>query len=290
MKVLKFGGTVLKNSSNIKNVGKIIHQQLKNDEKNIIVISAFFGITNKLLELATIASNKKDFSSKFTKIKEFHLKIVKQLSICDNTKKQVLSLFKDLNSVLKKIQKSHKLSLELQDVVLSFGERLSSLIVFHYLLKTEKVVQIFPDEIIKTNSDFGCASVNLSKSYKLIKNCIKNKKENIIVCAGFFASNDNGNITTLGRNAGDYTAAIVASAINADVLEIWKDTCLYTADPKIVKNAKIIKNIKYDEMYKLSLSGNKVLHPLTVKLCALKKIPIAIKDCNNPLNAGTLIS
>ena len=79
MKVLKFGGTVLKNSSNIKNVGKIIHQQLKNDEKNIVVISAFFGITNKLLELATIASNKKDFSSKFTKIKEFHLKIVKQL-------------------------------------------------------------------------------------------------------------------------------------------------------------------------------------------------------------------
>lgn len=289
MKVLKFGGTVLRNSNNVKNVGKIIHQQARNSKKNVVVISAFFGITNKLLELVDIASKKKDFLLKLTKIKEFHLKIVKQLNICDIAEKQVLALFDDLKKALVNIKKTG-LTGELQDEVLSFGERLSSLIVFHYLLKTGKVVQIFPNEVIKTNDDFGNAVVDLKKSCALIKNCLKDKSENIIVCAGFFGSNNDDKITTLGRNAGDYTAAILASAMNSDVLEIWKDTCLCTDDPKIVKNAKVVKSIKYDEMYKLSLNGNKVLHPLTIKLCLLNKITILIKDFNHPNDKGTLIA
>ena len=293
MKVLKFGGTTLKNIDDIKNVANIICSSLKHNNRIIVVISAFFGITDKLLELYKITKKNKNYSYKLIEIKEFHLKIAQQLSLNDNAMTQIHSLLKDLEcSLLKISKKTNKTSNKLQDTILSFGERLSSLIISSYLTtKRKDVIQIFPNKFIKTDNSFGCANVDIKKSTNLIRTYIKNTRSKIIICAGFFGSNNMGQITTLGRNGSDYSASLIASMTNADVLEIWKDSNgLYTADPKIVKDAKFIKQLTYQEMQELSSCGNKVLHVNAIAPCISKNIPIILKNCYNPSHKGTIIS
>lgn len=293
MKVLKFGGTTLKNINDVKNIENIICSSLEHNNRIIAVMSAFFGITDKLLELYKIAKKSKNYLHKLLELKEFHLKIAQQLSLNKSAMAQIYSLLKDLERNLLKISKAtDKISNKSQDTILSFGERLSSLIISSYLAtKRKDVIQIFPNKFIKTDSNFGCANVDIKKSTNLIRACIKNTHSKIIICAGFFGSNNIGQITTLGRNGSDYSASLIASMTNADVLEIWKDSNgLYTADPKIVRDAKFIKQITYQEMQELSSCGNKVLHVNAIAPCISKNIPIILKNCYNPLCKGTTIS
>lgn len=293
IKVLKFGGTTLKNIDDIKNIANIICSSSKRDNRIIAVVSAFFGITDKLLKLYKIKKNSKNYQYKLLELKEFHLKIAQQLSLNKSAMMQINSLLKDLeNNLSKKSKATNKTSNKSQDTILSFGERLSSLIISSYLVtKRKDVTQIFPNKFIKTDSRFGCANVDVKKSTKLIHACIKNTRSKIIICAGFFGSNNIGQITTLGRNSSDYSASLIASMTDANVLEIWKDSNgLYTADPKIVKDAKFIKQLTYKEMQELSSCGNKVLHVNAIAPCISKNIPIILKNCCNPSHKGTIIS
>ena len=290
MKVLKFGGSVLKNADDIRNIANILKTSIKGENQIIVVVSAFFGITNKLIELLNATVNNKGYKTTLEALKEFHFTIIHELGLNEAEASHIYDLLEELNHDVEDIANTGFIANEMYDTIISFGERLSSSIVFSYLSKNEDVAQIFPNEIIKTDDNFGCAHVDVEKSNNLIETCIANVDAKIIICAGFIGSTNNGEITTLGRNGSDYSAALIASAVNADVLEIWKDIDgLYTADPKIVKDVKFIKQITYQEMSELSSLGNKILHTDAIAPCVSKNIPIVLKNFYNLECKGTIV-
>ena len=294
MKVLKFGGSVLKDGRDLENIANIISKSFKKTDFIVVVVSAFYGITNALVELTKSASSGKNYTKQFKKIYDFHIRLLKEIGTND-VENEIKGLFTNLDHILVIVKDAGKCGSEVFDAVLSFGERLSSLIVAKYLLKnyqTLAVLHISSQDIIKTDSNFGYARVDIAKTEQIIKNFFNTKKKkNIFVCAGFIGSDSEGRITTLGRNGSDYTASIIASALCAESVEIWKDIDgLCTADPKIVKNAKFIDKISYQEMAELSSLGNKVIHINAIFPCITKKIPIFLKNCYNQKCVGTKIS
>ena len=290
MKVLKFGGSVLKGVDDIKNIEKIVEKEYSKTDKIILIFSAFYGITNRLLEIGEIASRNEEFLQKLNDLKSFHNNIANNLELTKNDIEVIEKLFSKIDNVLKIIADREKLNSENKDYLLAFGERLSNFIISSFLSKKFSVKQISPCKIIETDSNFGYARVNFEASNKKIRECIKDIDEKVIVCAGFFGADVDGRITTLGRNGSDYSASIVASALNVESLEIWKDIDgLYTADPKIVDNVKIIKQITYQEMAELSSLGNKVIHINAISPCISANIPIFLKNCYNHDCEGTLI-
>ena len=263
MKVLKFGGSVLKGVDDIKNIEKIVEKEYSKTDKIILIFSAFYGITNRLLEIGEIASRNEEFLQKLNDLKSFHNNIANNLELTKNDIEVIEKLFSKIDNVLKIIADREKLNSENKDYLLAFGERLSNFIISSFLSKKFSVKQISPCKIIETDSNFGYARVNFEASNKKIRECIKDIDEKVIVCAGFFG---------------------------ADVLEIWKDIDgLYTADPKIVDNVKIIKQITYQEMAELSSLGNKVIHINAISPCISANIPIFLKNCYNHDCEGTLI-
>ena len=297
MKVLKFGGSVLKNANDVKNVCNILktsfsdyHPEcLKNSKRQIVaVFSAFYKMTDKLILLGQKASKRENYKDDFEDFKHFHYKIIEDLKI---DKSCVDDIFVKLEHLLLTIYDNERIIDEIFDLLMSFGERASLIIIFNYLGKTEDVNYVLSYEMIKTNDNFGNAKVNFEESGELINGCFENIDSDFVVCSGFIGSDNNGKITTLGRNGSDYSASIFSNILKANVLEIWKDTDgLLTADPKIVKNAKFIDMIGYQEMAEMSSLGNKVIHIKAITPCITEKIPILLKNCYNPTARGTLIS
>jgi aspartokinase/homoserine dehydrogenase 1 len=178
------------------------------------------------------------------------------------------------------------------DTILSFGELLSSYILAE-ALKQKLKNSSYKDsrELIKTNNQFGKAAVNFELSNKLISDFFASNDNQVVVVPGFIATSEDGIITTLGRGGSDYTAAIIAGALNATDLEIWTDVNgMFTANPKIVKQAQPIATISYQEAMELSHFGAKVLYPPTIQPVLRKNIPILIKNTFEPQAEGTLIS
>ena len=290
IKVLKFGGSVLKNSDDVKNIKNIILLN-KNCKMIVLVVSAFYGITNKLLEIGEKALKQIDYRKSFEELKAYHINIAKQLEIQDKNIYDIESLFKKIQNCLLSIGDKKNLNNEAKDYLMSFGERLSAWIIYSFLLNSLDIDIVSSCEIIKTDDNFGNANVDFDKTDKLIIKKFSAIKKKIIVCGGFFASNDENTITTLGRNGSDYSASIIASALKAEILEIWKDIDgLYTSDPKIVKNVQFINKITYQEMEELSSLGNKVVCMKAILPCIKNNIPIVLKNCYNINNEGTLIS
>ncbi len=290
MKVLKFGGSVLKNGEDVENIEKIITRSKGEDKVVVCVFSAFYGITNQLLELVKKASKGEDYGIDFEELKSRHTHLLDELNIAEE-KQEVEEFLTKLEHILITISDTGVAGSEALDFVLSFGERLSSFTIYKFLSKRHLAFYVKSSEIIKTDSTFGYAKVDVERTEEQIKRQFEGIKEGIVVCAGFIGSDADGRITTLGRNGSDYSAAIIAGALNADCLEIWKDTNgLYTADPKIVKEPMLIKNITYQEMMELSALGNKVVHMNAIFPCVRKKIPIFLKNCYNVENFGTKIS
>lgn len=319
MKVLKFGGSVLKNAKDIENLYSIVNGD---NCRACVVVSAFYGITNKLEKLADYVlllrgeqngrknhkikkSEKKALYQKnvekrkqlIDEIIDFHKEIINDLSIADDKNiDSVLELFNDL----KRIALNKHLFIfnprHLTDVILSFGERLSSFIIYCFLSKNNvNCYYLDARKIIRTNSNFTMARVNLFKTENLIKNTFNNifAKQNCkkIICAGFIGADGALRTTTIGRNGSDYSASLVANAVNADVLEIWKDTDgLFTADPKCVKNVCFIKQISFQEIAEMSSLGNKVVHIDAIYPCVEKNIPIFLRNVYNQSFQGTKIS
>ncbi len=298
MKVLKFGGSVLKNIDDLQIIQEIISKNIKdnNQDKNIVVVSAFYKITDKLLEIFSLLLNNKNYTKELKYIQDFHLNLINNFCNNYNDKKDILSLINELNKTINKIKlklsNNNIKNIEKdKDLLVSFGERLSSKIVFNYLSKHLPTSYVSSQDLIKTDSNFGNAKVDLITTKKKIIECINSIKNNVIVCAGFIGSNNKKQITTLGRNGTDYSASLYANSLQADVLEIWKDIDgLYTADPKIVDNVKFIRQITYQEMAELSSLGNQVIHIDAITNCKDNNIPIIIKNCYNINSKGTTIS
>ncbi|MFY8112034.1 MAG: bifunctional aspartate kinase/homoserine dehydrogenase I, partial [Flavobacterium sp.] len=295
MRVLKFGGTSVANADNIKLVLAIISKKAEK-EPLAVVVSALSKVTD-LLQLAAskAAQNDESFRDIVLEIEKKHLDTLKQL-IPVSEQSALLSHIKRIINHLETLLDGcfllGELSPRTADTILSFGELLSSFIIAEALKQNLKSTNYKDSrELIKTNATFGKASVNFELSNALIQNYFKNNTSQVVLLPGFIAATEDGITTTLGRGGSDYTAAIFASALNVAELEIWTDVNgMYTANPKLVKQAQPIAAISYQEAMELSHFGAKVLYPPTIQPVLQKNIPIWIKNTFEPEAEGTFIS
>jgi bifunctional aspartokinase / homoserine dehydrogenase 1 len=295
MKVLKFGGTSVANALNINLVLDIVSKSAKN-ETLVVVVSAFSGVTDLLILAAKKASSiDKSYRKIVSEIDAKH-KDANTILISEKDKKSVIETIDNeinhLQTLLDGCYLLGELSNRTSDIILSFGELLSSQIIAKAL--QQKIPNSgYKDsrELIKTNNHFGKAIVDFEVTNNLIATFFKSNTHQATVMPGFIASSIDGNYTTLGRGGSDYTAAILASALNASQLEIWTDVSgMFTANPKIVKQAFAIETISYQEAMELSHFGAKVLYPPTIQPVLKKNIPILIKNTFEPESNGTYIS
>jgi len=295
MNVLKFGGTSVANAENIKLTVQIIAQKAKQD-RLVVVVSALSGVTDLLLSASKKAALKDaEYKEIVAEIEKKHLFAIREL-IPVNDQSAMLShvkrIINHLETLLDGCFLLGELSDRTSDTIIGFGELLSSCIIAE-TLKQHILDAAYKDsrEMIKTNNQFGKAIVNFADSNLLIHNYFDTHTSSVTVIPGFIASSSDGHNTTLGRGGSDYTAAIVAAALNAKQLEIWTDVNgMFTANPRLVKQAHPIETISYQEAMELSHFGAKVLYPPTIQPVLNKNIPILIKNTFEPDAEGTYIS
>ena len=293
MIVSKFGGTSVGSAKNINKVIKIIANK-KN--KTVVVVSAVGGITNLLIKASKLAvQGDNKYNSILNEIHEKHINIIEELFEKNKQiqcKNFAINHLKKLKETLKGVFLLNDLSDKTAAKIVSTGEILSSYIITE-AMKFNGLNAILKDsrELIKTNNIYSNAIVNYEETYQNIQNFFLKNQNEVIIFPGFIASNDNGEITTLGRGGSDFTAAILANALHAEILEIWTDVSgMYTANPQLVKQAKPIKQISYQEAMELSHFGAKVIYPPTIQPLLDKNIPILIKNTLSPDEKGTLIT
>ena len=295
MKILKFGGTSVANAQNIKLVLNIVQDKAKQDQL-VVVVSAFSKVTD-LLQLASIkaAANDESYKEIVAEIEKKHLDALKELipvSEQSSLLSHIKRIINHLETLLDGCFLLGELSPRTTDTILSFGELLSSYIIAEAMKQNLKNSGYKDSrELIKTNDNFGKAAVNFEITNQLIKDYFATNPAQVVVMPGFIASTLDGINTTLGRGGSDYTAAIIAGALDAKDLEIWTDVNgMFTANPKIVKQAQPIATISYQEAMELSHFGAKVLYPPTIQPVLRKNIPILIKNTFEPEAEGTYIS
>ncbi len=288
MKVLKFGGSSVGSPERIRGVKKIIELR---KEPCVIVVSAFRGVTDDLMQLGEMAARRKeDFRSEFKLLKKRHLDVIHYLIPDEKTEATVQTveqMFGELASLLEGVFLLQELSKRTLDHILSFGELLSAYII-------SQIVQgaVFTDirYAIKTDEQFGNAAVDFDLTNSLLKTEFHGLKKFAIV-PGFIGSTRLNETTTLGRGGSDYTAAIIAAALDAEALEIWTDVDGFmTADPRKVEKAYAIEHLTYAEAIELSHFGAKVIYTPTLRPVYNKNIPVYVKNTFNPEAKGTLIS
>ena len=294
MKVLKFGGTSVANPENIHKVKAIVAKP--DSEKIAVVVSAFGGVTDLLLETSQLASQQDlSYKESLVQIEDRHISAIKELIPVQGQSSVLSKVKSDLNVLETLLEGAYligELTPKLSDKIVSYGELLSSFIISEFF-KSEGLDAVFKDsrELIKTDANYGKANVDFEATNTLCNTFFSSNDHQIVVLPGFVSSSKSGDSTTLGRGGSDYTAAIIAAAENVELLEIWTDVSgMYTANPKLVKQAKCVEHISYEEAMELSHFGAKVLYPPTIQPVLGKEIPIAIKNTFDPENPGTLIA
>ncbi len=288
MKVLKFGGTSVGSANAILKVKKIAESQ---NEPIVVVVSALSGITDKLYATSKMVAQGEPYETAFAEIAEKHYHIIGETIAPekqDAVKRQIGILLDELQNIFKGVFLIKDISDRIVDTIVSYGERLSSVIVSQVI---EDAFWADSTTFVKTNPQFGKHVVDFNETNKLICKQFANEKR-CVVCGGFISSDKkSGNITNLGRGGSDYTAAIIAAALNASVLEIWTDVDGFmTADPKVINTAYIIERLSFVEAMELCNFGAKVLYPPTIYPVYHKNIPIRIKNTFKPEAPGTYIS
>jgi aspartokinase/homoserine dehydrogenase 1 len=294
MQVLKFGGTSVAHAENINKVIAIVKKAAVRD-KTVVVVSALGGVTDLLLTAASLAAEGNEaYKEKLSLLEQRHIDAVKQL-IPVTQQSQLLSLVKkscnEIEDICHGVFLLGELTARTKDRVAGYGEWLSSQIIAGKL-KADGAATEWKDarELIVTNSSFTAAEVDFAATSRKINDFISAVSSPLFLLPGFIAADKNGVTTTLGRGGSDYTAAIIAAALNADFLEIWTDVSgMMTADPRLTGNAKIISRISYQEAMELSHFGAKVIYPPTIQPVMNKNIPIIIKNTFLPDDKGTII-
>jgi aspartokinase/homoserine dehydrogenase 1 len=288
MKVLKFGGSSVGSTDNIRIVRQILEEQ---DGPCAVVVSAFGGVTDQILRIAAMASERNPaYREEMAVVRERHVDAVKELIAGknrDQTLKEVESLSNEFQEALQGIYLLQDLSNKTLDFLLSFGELLSATIMARFV---EDARFVDSRELIHTDSQFGNALVHYDISNKRIRDKL-GSLDGLAILPGFVASDDQGRTTTLGRGGSDYTAAILAAALKADVLEIWTDVSGFmTADPRIVPEAYPVECMSYEEAMELSHFGARVIYTPTLTPAYKENIPIRVRNTFEPAAPGTLIS
>lgn len=296
MRVLKFGGSSVKDADKIRNVGNILQGYADQGISFTVVFSAMGGITDLLIDMATKASKgKEEYKKDLDYFIQRHNDVIDALF--DNKKyyDEVMEVIQEQHETLKNllygIYLVRESSPRTMDYVLSFGERYSAFIISKYM-QQRGVHSEFLDarEIIKTNRNFGNAEVHLKLTYQKIADYYKDRKA-IQIVTGFIASTKGGLSTTLGRGGSDYTAALLAAGLKADLIEIWTDVNgVLTTDPRRVKQAFTIPRMSFLEAVEMSHFGAKVIYAPTMQPAMDQNIPLLIKNSMNPDHEGTYIS
>jgi len=294
MQVLKFGGSSVKNAENIRKVVAIVSDKVQQDT-TVVVVSALGGITDLLLQCCKLAAENNDsYKESLREAEQRHLQTTRDLIPLNRQSSilsQVKTLCNEIEDICNGIYLLRELSERTKDRVVSYGELLSSQIIAE-ALRAELGGCEWKDsrELITTNSHFGSAAVDFAVTNKKIADYFTGHAARLFMMPGFIASDAQGVNTTLGRGGSDYTGAILAAALDADVLEIWTDVSgMMTADPRLVPNVRIIPQISYQEAMELSHFGAKVIYPPTIQPVRTKGIPTWIKNTFAPQDYGTII-
>ena len=289
MKVLKFGGTSVGSVESIKNVKMIVEQC---DESVIVVVSALGGITDKLIATANMASTgDANYTAIMQEIRNRHSDVIEgvvPVQYREQIKEVVNLMLDELNNIYNGIYLIKDLSPKTLDTIVSYGERLSSTILSRVI---EGITLFDSRSFIKTETQFNKHTVDFDATNRLIAEAFAQQPHRALV-PGFISSDlKSGDTTNLGRGGSDYTAAILAAALNANKLEIWTDVDGFlTADPRVISSAYVIEKLTFTEAMELCNYGAKVIYPPTIAPVYHKNIPIVIKNTFNPTAPGTLIN
>ncbi|MCD8031198.1 MAG: bifunctional aspartate kinase/homoserine dehydrogenase I [Bacteroides sp.] len=289
MKVMKFGGTSVGSVNSILNVKKIVESAA---EPVVVVVSALGGITDKMIATSRLAAvGDSAYENEFREIVYRHVEMVKGV-IPEGEKqtelqRRVGELLNELKDIYQGIYLIKDLSPKTADTIVSYGERISSLIVTELI---DGARWYDARAFIKTDQKHGKHILDADLTHQLVKETFRELPQ-VALVPGFISSDKaTGDVTNLGRGGSDYTAAILAAALNADILEIWTDVDGFmTADPKVISSAYTISELSYVEATELCNFGAKVVYPPTIYPVYHKNIPILIKNTFNPEAAGTII-
>ena len=298
MHVLKFGGSSVGSVESIRQVIRIVATHRQQETPIVVVLSAMSGITNQLIEIGRMATNGQlDYMELVRRIEDRHFNIVKALIPVKEQGKvfgMVRGTINELEDLLRGVSLIRELTPRTLDLIMSFGERLSNLVVAE-CTKASGVPAQFCDarDLIKTDAQFGHADVNYAMTNPLVQGFFEKQSGSSPVqfVTGFIGSTEKGETTTLGRGGSDYTASILGAALNAKVIDIWTDVDgMMTADPRKVPNAFNIPTITYSEAMELSHFGAKVIYPPSLQPAFARNIPIRVLNTFNSDHAGTLVS
>ncbi len=294
MKVLKFGGTSVKNAENILKVIAIVGDELKKGEEVVVVCSAHGGITDLLIEMSAMAARgDAGYVDILEQFKTRHNFIARTLLTGERYVKTMEDMAENhevLEDLLKGIFLVREASPRTMDYVLSFGERNSNYIIAKaFMDRGIEAHYLDARNILVTNKDFGKAQVDFDLTEEKVKSYFSTHS-GLHIVTGFIAKDKGGLTTTLGRGGSDYTASILAAALDADVLEIWTDVNgVLTCDPRKVKGAFTLSRLSYREAMEMSHFGAKVIYPPTISPVMAKGIPLYIKNTFDPGHPGTRI-
>ena len=291
MKVLKFGGTSVGSVNSILSLRNIVESEAKK-QPIVVVVSALGGITDKLIATSQLAlRGDETWKDEFQAMVDRHHKMIDTI-ITDNRNRETLfnkvdAMFEQLRSIYFGVFLIHDLSKKTQDAIVSYGERLSSNIVAT-LIRGAKWFDA--RDFIKTTRKNNKNVLDSELTHRLVRKTFSDLPR-ISLVPGFISQDKKtGEITNLGRGGSDYTAAIIAAALDAEILEIWTDVDGFmTADPRVIKTAYTINELSYIEAMELCNFGAKVIYPPTIYPVCVKNIPIKVKNTFNPSGEGTII-
>ena len=281
MIIMKFGGTSLGTAESIQNVFSIVRDRIDRDP--VLVVSAHEGVTNSLVEIARTAPGG---DGDVSKIEDFHHRLLDGLDLPVNILDEQLDEMANLVRGMKLVSEA---SPRARDRLLSFGERCSTRVVAAYFNQQGMRAQaVDAFEVgLRTDGNFGRARP-LADDGRIAENM--STIEGIPILTGFLGRDADGDITTLGRNGSDFSAALFGNALDASEIQIWTDVDgVMTADPRLVEGARQIPSMSFAEASELAYYGGKVLHPATILPAMEKSIPVRVLNTNNAENTGTVI-
>jgi aspartate kinase len=292
MIVMKFGGSSVESAKAVQRVAAIVRGH--SEQHPAVVVSAMGKTTDRLLGMArlTASGNMPAAARELAKLRQFHQTEAAYLARgaeAIRLNNQVCGLFDELDRTLREVAEAGLLTPRLSDAVLSFGERLSSVIVTAGFRQSGiDAMHLDVRAAIVTDSRHTQAAPLLIETNARLRRKVSTKQ--VAVMGGFIGASEDGVPTTLGRGGSDYSAAIVGAALGADEIQIWTDVDgMLTCDPRVVSNAHCLRSISYAEAEQMAKAGAKVLHPATVLPAVRQGIPIVIRNSRNPGVPGTRI-
>lgn len=275
---MKFGGALMGDASGIKKVAELIEEY--SCEPLVVVVSALGKTTNSLEELYRLSLDEKEMDMAFFKIKQYHLSIAQELmpNMSSQISKCLDGIFDELWDAL---NDSYNDRYQAYDCIVSFGEELSSCIIFHYLIDSGIRARLISSKnLIVTDSNFTDAAINWEYTSKTVESRLLPalEKNEVVITQGFVGADKYGNATTLGREGSDFTAAVLGNLLDAEEVTIWKNVPgLMNSDPARFSNAVKLDKISYHEAIELAYYGASVIHPKTIQPLKQKNIPLFVR-------------